>query len=129
MHAVCANQRRVYGSSQNENADSYNENVEPQPQQLRSGQVHGQAAEQIVNVLEASFVVVDDHGGEHGDDAGGDDGVNANDVGGDVQILQFGRSDFAVDLRQRFKAAHGKQRVAERDDNHDDWNRAPRRCP
>ena len=42
-----------------------------------------------------------------------------------LQVLQFGISDFAIDLRQRFEAAHGKQRVPERNDDGDERDLRP----
>ena len=86
--------------------------------QLRPGQMHREAAEQIFDVLRriasgiiipASSVItpVRNHG------------VNANDVAGDLQVFQFRRCDLAINLRERFKTAHGEQGMAERDDDRD----------
>ena len=53
--------------------------------------------------------VGNDHAGEQRDHAGADHRVDADDVAGDLQVLQLGIGDFAIDLRQRFEAAHGEQ--------------------
>src|SRR5437867_3373723 len=41
----------------------------------------------------------------------------ADNISRDLQILQFGSFDLSIYLRQRFKSAHGKKRMPERDDD------------
>ena len=80
--------------------------------------------------IRLSYVVLpdavgDDHHGEQRDQPGRDHRVGADDVGRDLQILQLGRGDLAVDLRQRLEAAHGQQRVAEGDHHRHERNLRP----
>ena len=42
-----------------------------------------------------------------------------------LQILQLGRRDFAIDLRQRLESAHRQQRVPERNDDDHERNLRP----
>ena len=83
--------------------------------------MHGQAAEQVVGILRPDRIR-NDHSGQQRDHAGGNHGEHANDIGRDLQVLQFRRFDFAIDLSQRFKAAHRQQRMSERDDDRDSGN-------
>ena len=46
-----------------------------------------------------------------------------------AQVLQLRVGDFAVHLRQRFKSAHGEQRVPEGDDDGDAPDLRPEWCP
>ncbi len=100
----------------NQHAHDHHEDVEREAQQVRPGQVHREAAEQVVHVFAADRVG-NDHAGEQRDHAGADHGVDADHVAGVAQVLQLGIGDLAVNLRQRFESAHGEQRVAERDDD------------
>ena len=43
-----------------------------------------------------------------------------------LQVLQLRRFQFAIDLRQRLKATHGEQRMAQPDENCNESN--SRRC-
>ena len=46
--------------------------------------------------------------------------VDGNDDGGALQVLQLGMGKFAIDLGQRFLAAHGQHGVAECDQDAED---------
>ena len=124
QHAVGADDGSIHGARQNQAAHDHDENMEAQPQQIRPAEIHGQAADQVVEVLGA-LRIGNDHAGEHRDHAGADHRVPADDIGGDAQILQLGIGDFAIHLRQRFKSAHRQQRVAEGDDDHHHRNLQP----
>jgi hypothetical protein len=52
--------------------------------------------------------------------AGEDEAVNADDDGGALQVLEFGMRQFAIDLGERFFAAHGQHGVTEADDEPED---------
>src|SRR5439155_1764308 len=81
-----------------------------QPQQFRAGQMHRKTAEKILGVID-SHGIGNNHGGQEDDAAGRNRGVRADDIAGDLEALQFGKFDLAIDLRQRFKTAHRKYRV------------------
>src|SRR5450759_5099161 len=92
--------------------------MEHQAEQGRSGEVHGEPTEEVVDVLPARGVG-DDHDGEHGDETGAEDGIDAYQVAGVNQVLHLGVGDFAIDLGQGLESAHGEQGVAEGDDHGD----------
>ena len=48
QHAVDADDRRIHRAGENQHAHDHDEDVEPQLQQRRPGQVHHQAADQVV---------------------------------------------------------------------------------
>ena len=95
-----------------------------QPQQFRAGQMHGKTAEKILGVID-SHGIGNNHGGQEDDAARRNRGVGADDIAGDLQALQFGKFDLAIDLRQRFKTAHRKYRVTKRDNDRRNRHRRP----
>ena len=123
--AVGADDGGVEGAGENEHADDDHKDVEQQLQQLRTGEVHGQSAEEVVGIQIADVTGADDHGGHHGDDAGADHCVPAHDIRGDAQILHLRIGDLAIDLREGFKSTHGEKRMAEGDNQRNDGNGRP----
>src|SRR5437762_13044634 len=95
-----------------------------QPQQFRAGQMHGKTAEKMLGVID-SHGIGNNHGGQEDDAARRNRGVGADDIAGDLQALQFGKFDLAIDLRQRFKTAHRKYRVTKRDNDRGKRHRQP----
>jgi hypothetical protein len=55
----------------------------------------------------------DEHGGEQGGAAGEDEAVDRDDDRGALEVLELGVLDLAIDLGERFFAAHGEDGVAE----------------
>ena len=117
-HTVGADDRSIYRAGENQHADEHHEDMEHQAQQRRSGQVHGETAQQVVDVLPA-HAVRDDHHREHRNHTGAEHGVDAHQVAGIHQVLHLRIGNFAVDLGQGLEAAHGEQGVAEGDDDRD----------
>ena len=83
-------------------------------------EIHGQAADQVLEKIPAD-VVGNNHDGEEGNQRGEHQAVNE-----DYEPSLFedsgslGLFDFAVDLRQRFLAAHGQHGVTEGDEDGND---------
>src|SRR5579872_950005 len=100
--------------------------MEEQPQTLRPGEIHGDAADQVGEILRPNLVG-DDHYREERNQRGKKKAVNENDEAGFFEILELGMLDFAIHLRQRLFAAHGKHGVAESDENDDRSEKAERR--
>src|ERR1019366_4125568 len=115
---IAADDGGIDRAGENQHADEYHEDMEHQAEQGRSGEVHGEPAEQVVDVLPARGVG-DDHDGEHGDETGAEDGIDAYQVAGVNQVLHLGVGDFAINLGEGLEAAHGEQGVAEGDDHGD----------
>ena len=115
-HAVRAHDGRVHGAGKNQRSHHHHEHVEDQARQKRAGEVHGQAADQILEILRPHFVG-DDHHREEGNQRREDHAVNENDQRGLLQVRQLGMLDFAVHLRERFFSAHGQHGVAQPDEH------------
>ena len=62
------------------------------------------------------------HASEH-------EAVDGNDQGCTFQILQLWMFDLAIDLRERFLAAHREHRVTERHQHAKEPERRRERCP
>ena len=104
---------------EDQRAHQHDEAVEQQAQRQRADQVHGKAADQVVQKLRPGRIG-NDHHGEERDQRREEHAVDEDHAAGALQILELGMGDFAVDLRQRFEAAHGEQRVAQADQDRDD---------
>src|SRR5262245_60405697 len=87
--------------------------------------MHREAAEQIVNVLRP-YRIGNDHRGKQRNHTGRNDGIAANNVCRDFEVLQLWGSNLAVHLGQGFKATHRKDRMSESDDDGDGRNLNPR---
>src|SRR5436305_4364812 len=85
----------------------------------RSGKVHRKAADQVIQELWARGIR-NDHYSEKRYQRGEQHAVDEDHKTGALQILQLGIGNLAVDLRQALFAAHGKQRMAQTDENSDD---------
>ena len=77
--------------------------------------VHGQPGDQVVLVNRDAHRVGNDHHEQQRGEAGENEAVDRDDDGGALQVLQLGMGQFAVDLGQRFLAAHGQHGVPEGD--------------
>ena len=64
-----------------------------------------------------ALAVGDDEDGEEADEARQEHRIEEDDEAGSEEILELGGFDFAIDLGERFLAAHGQQRMAEGDEN------------
>ena len=65
-------------------------------------------------------IVRNDHHGKEGDERGEDQTVDEDDQPGLLEVRQLGAFNFAVDLRERFLAAHGQHGMAQGDENGED---------
>src|SRR5262249_43276579 len=101
---------------QDQRADNHYERLKGQTQRFRSHQMHGESGEQVRDVVGTNRVR-NDHAREKRDDTGTDNRKHANDGGRDLQVLEFGIRDLAVDLRQRLEATHRQQRVTKGNDD------------
>ena len=122
QNAVRTHNGGIHGSGQHQNADQHHEALEDQPQHVWSDKIHGQAADQVVEVLRANRVR-NDHEGEEGNAGGENQAVDEDDEAGFFQVGQLGMLDFAIDLRQGFFAAHGQHGVAQADEDADNARR------
>ena len=125
-NAVGAEDGRVDGPGEDEDTNGHDENVEGELEGFGAGQIHGEAAEKVLGILTANGIG-DNKAGEESDDAGTGDGVEADGVGGELQVAELGVSDLAVDLSQGFEAGHGQQGVAEGDDDGGNQHAGPDR--
>ncbi len=118
--AVGADDRGIDRAGENEEAHDHDEGAEDQFQQHRAVLIHGQPGDQVVLVDRDANRVRDDHHEQQGGEPGEDEAVNRDDDGGALQVLEFGMGKLAIDLGQRFLAAHGQHGVAEGDQNAED---------
>ena len=110
-HGVGADDGGVDCSRQQEESDQNDVALEDQAQGQRSGQVHGDAADEVVEVLRPD--VVGHQGvGEERDKGGEDQRVDKDHHARAHEVLVFRVLQLAVDLRKRFLAGHGQNRVA-----------------
>src|SRR5581483_7637992 len=117
-YAVGADDGSIHRAGENQHADDHDKDVEQQPQHGRSGEMRSQAAQQVVDVLAADRIR-NNHPREQRDETRAEHGVNTNNVAGILEILQFGVGDLAIYLSQCLEAAHGKETVAEGDQDRD----------
>ena len=75
------------------------------------------------------LVVGNDHHREERHQRGEEQAVQEDHQPGLLQVLQLGMFDFAVDLCQRLFAAHGQHGMAKPDQQHDQRDLLPPRCP
>ena len=118
QHAIRAHDRSVLRSGQNQNSHQHHESMEEQLQAGRADQVHGDAADQVGEVVRP-HVVGDDHHREERNQRREQQAVDENHQPGFFQVLQLGMLDLAVDLGQRLFAAHGQHGVAEANEEDD----------
>src|SRR5262249_5166084 len=106
QHAVRANDGRVDGARKDHEADSHHKELEKQLEDGWAQNVPCQPGKQVTAVeLHADFVGDHQHGKET--DAGRqDETVNEYDKRRALEILELGRLDFTVNLRQCLFAAH-----------------------
>ena len=109
----------VHGAGKNQGPHQHHEAVKEQAHGNRPDEVHGKAADEVVQeVLPRG--VGDNHDREEGNQRGEQHAVDEDHEAGALQVLQLGIRDFAVDLGQALFAAHGQQRVAQPDKHGDD---------
>src|ERR1700757_5298307 len=128
QYAIRADDGSILGAGQNQHTNQYDEAVEQQLDALRPGQVHGEAADEISEVLRAD-AIGNHHHREERHEGSEEQAVDENYQPGLLKILQLGMLDFAVDLRQSFFAAHGEHGVAEADKCNDRDKRPEREMP
>src|SRR5450631_1373737 len=116
--AIRAHDGSVLRARQNQYAHQHHEAVEQQLQGGRPHQIHGDAADEVGEVLRAD-AVRDDHHRKERNQRGEQQAVDEDHQPGLLQILQFGVFDFAVDLSQRLFAAHRQHRVSEANECND----------
>ena len=118
QNAIRTHDGSVLRARQNQHAHQHHEAVKQQLQARRSGQVHGDAADEVGEIIRANLVG-DDHHREERNQRGEQQAVDENHQPGLLQVLQLGMFDLAVDLGQRFFAAHGQHGVPEADEEDD----------
>src|SRR5271166_1182535 len=111
-HAIRADDGGVDRARENQESDNHDEGAEGQAHDLRADHMHGEAGDQVVAVHLHADVVRDQHDREQRDEAGEDEAINADDDGGALQVLKFRVRQFAIDLCQRFFAAHRQDGVS-----------------
>ena len=118
--------RRVDGARQNQEPDEDDERLKDQPQPHRSGKVHRQPGDQVVVELRPHAVGNERHR-EEAHERGEQQAVDENHQAGALEVLHLRLLDLAVNLRERFLAAHREDRVAEADEDGDRRERRPPR--
>src|SRR5579859_1302552 len=118
-HAVGAHDGGVYRAGQNQRADHHHERMENQARHQRTLQAHGQAADEILQVV-LPHIVGNNHHREEGNQRGKHQAVDENDQSGFFEVLELGTLDFAIDLGERFFSAHGQYGMAQSDEDGDD---------
>ena len=102
--------------------------MEEQLQAFGPGQVHGDAADKVGEVI-GPDIVGNDHHREERDQRGKQQAVDKNHQPGLLQVLQLGMFDLAIDLGQSFFAAHGQHGVPEADEEDNPGENAERQMP
>src|ERR1019366_3570578 len=97
-HAVGADDGGIDGAGEDQGADQDDESVEEQAERDGADQVHGKAADQVVEILGPGGIR-DDHHGEEGNQRGEDHTVDEDHEAGALQVLELGVGDFAILLR------------------------------
>src|ERR1022692_1677264 len=120
-YAVGAHDGGVDRAGKNENADQHDKTLKHQTQGVRTDHIHGQPANQV-GVIVGAHLVGDDHDREKRNQSGEQQAVQKDHQSGPFQVLELGMFDLAIDLGQRFLAAHGQHRMAEAHQHHDEWN-------
>src|SRR5262249_83414 len=90
-----------------------------EPCNKRALQIHGEAADEV---LEKRFAdgIRDDHHGEERYERSKDKAVDENDHPSLFEVGKFGMFDFAIDLGKRFLAAHRQHGMPEGNEHRDD---------
>ena len=112
QNAVGANDRGVDSASEDQSAHNDNKAMEDQAEDERSLEVHGEAADKVLEEILA-LLIGDDHHREERNERGEDQAIDEDDQAGLLEVRELRMLDFAVDLGQGFFAAHGEDRVAE----------------
>src|SRR5438093_13099427 len=100
--------------------------MESKPQQLRTYQMRGEAAQKVFDVILANRIR-NDQRRQQDDPAGRNGCICADDVAGDLETLQLGIFDLAINLRKSFESAHRKYGMAKCDDDGNHGDRWPQR--
>ena len=114
QHAGRADDRGVDRAGEDQKADHHHKDAEDDAQRQRPDHVHGHAGDQVVAVdrapaTESGISMTASRDAS----AGEDEAVDGDHDRGALQVLELGMLDLAVDLGQRFLAAHRQHRVAE----------------
>jgi len=113
-NAIRSDNGRIHGAGQNQRPNQNDEGVEDQLERDGANQKHREAPDQIVEVFRP-LGVGNEHHGEERDRGSKQQAIKNDHEAGPPQVFEFRRFDLAVDLRQRFEATHGQQRVSEAD--------------
>src|SRR6266700_5490795 len=119
QYAVGADDGRVHRACQDQSAHNDNKAVEYQADDKWPFQIHRQSADQVFQELLAHTIRNDHHGKER-NQGGKDQTVDKNNRAGLFQVGKLGAFDFAIDLRQRFLAAHREDGMTQCDEDGDD---------
>ena len=112
QNSICTDDGSILCAGKNEHSNQNHKGVKDQLGPCWAPQMHGNAADQIAEVLGPDLVGNDHHREKRGQ-GGKQKGVNSNDNRGFLQILQLGMSNLAIHLSERFLAAHSQHRVSE----------------
>ena len=106
--AIGADDRGVDRARQNQETHHHHKRTKSQPQQQGPVLIHGQPGDEVVLVNRNSHRVRNNHHEQQRREPGKNETVDRDDDGRALQVLQLGMGQFAVDLGQRFLAAHGQ---------------------
>src|SRR5436190_6851045 len=112
QNAICTDNGSVLCAGENQHPNQNHKGMKDQLGPCWAPQMHGNAADQVAEVLRSDLVGNDHHREKRGQ-GGKQKGVNSNDDRGFLQISQLGMSNLAVHLSERFLAAHSQHRVSE----------------
>src|SRR5258705_1277724 len=98
-HTVRSDDRSVDGASEHQKASHYDEALEQQPQRPGTGEVHGDAADQIVKILRANLVG-NNRIGEERYEGGKEKRIDKNHETRTHQILVLGIFKLPINLRE-----------------------------
>src|ERR1700722_239863 len=121
QNAVGADYGSILRARENKDTHQHHEPMKKQFQAGRPDQVHGNAADEVGEIIRPNLIGNNHHGKER-DQGSEQQAVNENDEPSLLQILQLGMFDLAVDLGQSLFAAHGEDGVSEADKKNDPGN-------
>src|SRR5438034_2125756 len=112
-NAVGPDHGGVDGSGEHQEAHEHHKHLKGQAEKIGAFHVHGQPADQVVFELRHSNRIGNDHDAKESDERSEKQTVYEYDQARPFQILYFRKGNLAVDLCQRFLAAHGQHRMTE----------------
>ena len=111
--SIGTDDRSIDRAGQDQEADDNDKCPEKQSQQQRPPQIHGESGDEVILVDWHPHRVRNNHHEQQRCHPRKNEAVNSNDDGGPLQVLQLRMGKLAVDLGQRFLAAHGQHGMAE----------------